>query len=122
MMVCLCRPPKKAQVCTVGTLWFAHEIMILCTFLPTIAGSEFSFSDAFAFDLALPAGEFAAVDSFLAFFSRAVDFAINSRAARSLDGEAGGDLPIANKQNREAPKAVSMQASENSSSAAFQTV
>ena len=46
--------------------------------------------------LALPAGDFTATESFLAFLSRALDFAINSRAAMSLDGEAGGDLPMAN--------------------------
>jgi hypothetical protein len=68
--------------------------MILHPFLPAAAGGWFSFAADLA--LALPAGDFTAADSFLAFLSWALDFAINSRTAMSLDGEAGGDLPMEN--------------------------
>ena len=39
------------------------------------------------------------VGVFLAFLSWAVDFAIDSRAANIFEGEAGGDLTMANKES-----------------------
>jgi hypothetical protein len=46
--------------------------------------------------LALPVGDFTAVQSFSAFLSQTLDFAINSRAVISFNGEVGGDLPMTN--------------------------
>src|SRR5882762_2891391 len=96
-------------------------ITILRPFLPAAAGGSFSFT--VDLPLALPAGDLTAADPFLAFFLRAVDFAINSQAARSFDGEVGGDLPIANSlSNQQANDSWLPNSVVNSSSAAFEIV